>query len=115
MLGAILGSWTALVTVTCPGVSEEGAILTAVVPAGLAVMGGFNGQGAPLVVKARGVVGQTVGTGNVRASMRYSVLKLEMKEPKLLTFFWPMSGLFALYSVGIAALKLEAVLVIKAF
>ena len=112
MLGAIVGSWTVLVAATCSGVIEGGAILT---PAGLAVMGGFDVQGAPLVVKARGMVGQTAGIGNVRASIRYSVLKLEMKEPKLLTFFWPMFGLFGLYSVGIAALKLEAVLVIKAF
>ena len=112
MLGAILGSWTALVAATCPGVMEGGAILTAV---GSAVRGGFNVQGAPLVVNGRAVVGQTAGTGNVRASIRYAMLKLEMKEAKLLTSFGPIFGLSGLYSVGMAALKLEAVRVIKAF
>ena len=77
MLGAILGSWIALVAATCPRVVEGRAILTAV---GSAVRGGFNVQGAPLVVKGRAVVGQTAGTGNVRASIRYAALKLEMKE-----------------------------------
>lgn len=112
MLGAILGSWTALVAATCPRVVERGTLLTAVGPA---VRGGFNVQGAPLVVKGRAVVGQIAGTGNVRASIRYAALKLEMKEAKLLTSFVPIFGLFGLYSVGMAALKLEAVLVIKAF
>ena len=44
----------------------EGAILMAV---GSAVRGGLNVQGAPLVLKGRGVVGHFVGTGNVRASI----------------------------------------------
>ncbi len=66
MLGAILGSWTALVAATGPGVMEREAILMAV---GSAVRGGLNVQGAPLVVKVRGMVGQIAGTGNVRASI----------------------------------------------
>ena len=69
MLGAILGSWlswTALVAATGPGVMEGGTILMAV---GSAVRGGSRVQGVPLVVKVRGMVGQIVGTGNVRASI----------------------------------------------
>ena len=112
MLGTILGPWTALVTATCPGVVGGGAILTAVESA---VRGGFNVQGVAPVVNGRAVVGQTAGTGNVRASIRYAALKLEMNEAKLLTIFVPIFGFSGLYSVGMAALKLEAVLVIKAF
>ena len=66
ILDAILGSWTALVAATGPGVMERGAILMAV---GSAVRGGLIVQGAPLVLKGRGVVGHFVGTGNVRASI----------------------------------------------
>ena len=66
MLGAILDPWTALVAATGPGVIEREAILMAV---GSAVRGGLSVQGAPLVVNVRGVVGQIVGTGNVRASI----------------------------------------------
>ena len=66
MLGAILDSWTVPVAATGPGIMEREAILMAV---GSAVKGVFNVQGAPLVVKVRGVVGQIAGTGNVRASI----------------------------------------------
>ena len=66
ILDAILGSCTALAAATGPGVMERGAILMAV---GSAVRGGLNVQGAPLVLKGRGVVGQFAGTGNVRASI----------------------------------------------
>ena len=66
MLGAILGSWTALVAAAGPGVMEREATLMAVESA---VSGGLNVQGAPLVVNGRGMVGQIAGTGNVRASI----------------------------------------------
>ena len=66
ILDAILGSWTALVAATGPGVVERGTILMAVRSA---VRGGLNVQGAPLVLNGRGMVGQFAGTGNVRASI----------------------------------------------